>query len=78
MCINEIVASESIKALNLFPAWTITVGQSKTGPIVNCWVDDHLPYLFESLSLPEEGSSSIKDQSHCLILRKSPIVSPEW
>ena len=43
MCINEIVAPESIKALDLFQAWTVTMGQSKTSPIVNWWYDDCLP-----------------------------------
>ena len=78
MHINEKVTPESIKALNLFPAWTVTMGQSQTSRIVNWWVDDHPPHLFESLSLLKEGCSSLKDQSHCLIPRKSLIVSPEW
>ena len=77
MCINEIAALESVKALKLFPAWTATVGQCETSPIVNWLVDDCPPHSLESSSLLEEGSSSLKDQSQFLFLRKSLIVSPE-
>ena len=76
--INEIVVPESIMALNYFPAWAVTVGQFKMSPIINLWVDDCPASLFVSSSLLEEGSSSLKDQSHHLILRKSLAVSPEW
>ena len=78
MHINEIVAPEVIRALNLLPEWIVTEGQSEKSPDVNWWVDDCPPHSFESLSLLEEASSSLKDQSHCLIPRKCPIVSPEW
>ena len=62
MCINEITVPESIKALNHFPTWTVTVGQSKTSPVVNWWIDD-CPLIFESSSLLEDGSCSLNDQS---------------
>ena len=56
MYINEIVTPELIKALNLFPAWAITLRQSEASPIpiVNWWVDNHPPHSFESSSLLEE------------------------
>ena len=76
--IKEIAAPESFRALNLFPAWTVTMGQSETRNIVNWLVDDCPPHSFESSSLLEEGFSSSKDQSNYLILRKRPIANPEW
>ena len=60
--INEIVAPEPIRALNLFPPCTVTMGQSKTSPISNWLVDECPSCLFESSSLLKEGSSSLKDQ----------------
>ena len=78
MHINEIVALELFKALNHFLTWIVTVGQSKTSPMLNWWVDNHPPHSFEYFSLLEEGPSSLKDQSHCLILKKSSPASPEW
>ena len=74
--IKEIIAPELISALKHFPAWTVTIGQSETSPIVNWCVGDCSPYSFESVSLFEEGSCSLKDQIHP-ILRKSLTVSPE-
>ena len=35
-------------------------------------------HSYESLSLLGEGSSSLKNWSHCLILRRSHIINPEW
>ena len=72
------MAPDSFTALKLFLAWTVTVGQSQTSPIVNWMVDDSPLHLFKLLSLLEEGSRSLRDQSHCLTLRKSLIVHPEW
>ena len=59
-------------------AMTVIVGQSKASSIVNLCVGDCPPHSFESLSLHEEASSSLKDQSHHPILKKSLTVSPEW
>ena len=62
--INEMVAPESKRASNLFLAWTVTVEQSETSPIVNWLVDDCPHYSSESSSLLEESCSSSKDGSH--------------
>ena len=78
VCISEIVAPDLIRALNLFPTWTVPFGQSETSSVVNQLVDDCPLHLSESLSLLEEGSSTLKDHIHCMILRKSPIVNPHW
>ena len=67
ICINETVAPEFIRALNLFPSWTFTVGQSETSPIVNWLVDDSPLHSFRSLSLLIEASNSLRGQIHCLI-----------
>ena len=44
--------------------WTITIGQSKTSPIVNWCIGDFPPHSFESSSLLEEASSSWKGQRY--------------
>ena len=70
--IREIVAPESIRALKHFPAWTVTVGQSETSPIVNsCGCS---PYSLKSSSLLEEGSSSLKHPNPHPSLGKSLTV----
>ena len=71
--INEIVAPWSIRALKYFPAWTVTVEQAETSSVVNWCAGGFPPYLFESSSLLEEGSSSLKHLSHHPIQRKSPM-----
>ena len=77
--ISEVATSESVRALKHFPAWTVTVGQYETSPIVNCCGFGYgcPPLSFKSSSLLEEGSSSLKHPKHHLILRKSATVNPE-
>ena len=60
-------APESIRALNLLPAYTVTVGQSDTNPTVY-WFKEFPSHL--SLSLLG-GRSSLKDQNHCQNLMRS-------
>ena len=76
--ISEIVTPKSFKAVKHFPAWTVTIEQSKTSPVVTWCVGDCPTHLFESASLLEEGSSSLKDQNCHLILGKSLTVIHEW
>ena len=64
----ERAAPESIRALNLLPACTVTVGQSDTSHMVK-WFEKCPPY--SSSSLLGEGPSSLKDRSHCQNLMKS-------
>ena len=78
MCINEIVAPESVWALKCFPVWTVTAGQSETSPIVNCCGCGCPLHLFESLSLLKEGSSSLKHPNHHPILKKRLTANPVW
>ena len=73
---NKRAATESIRALNLFLACTITVGQSDTSPMVQ-WLFEECP-LHSSSSLLEEGSTSLKDQSCCLYLKKNLKGNPGW
>ena len=77
--ISEIAVPESIRALNCFPAWTVTVGQSETSPIVNCCGFGCPPHSFESSSLLEKGSRSLKHPNPHHSLRKSLNAhSEQW
>ena len=71
---NEKATPESIRPLNLFPACTVAVGQSDTCPMVQRVFED-CP-LLSSSSLLAEGSSTLKNQSHCLSLRKNLKRNP--
>ena len=71
---NERPAPESIRALNLFPACTITVGQSDTSPMV-LWLFEECP-PHSSSSLLGDVSSSLNYQSHCLTLMKNLKRNP--
>ena len=71
---NDIAVPELIRALNLFPACTVTVGESETRPIVQ-WVLEDCP-SHSSSSLLGEGSSSFMNQSHCFNLRKNLMGNP--
>ena len=53
-------------------------GSVQDKSIVNPFDDECPPHPLKSLSLLEEGSSSLKDQSPYLILKRSLIVNPEW
>ena len=71
---DERAAPESIRALNLFPAYTVTVRQLDTksyGVMVFKECPSH-PFS----SLMGEGSSSLKDQSHCWNLMKNLKGNP--
>ena len=68
-------ASESVRALNLLPAYAVTIGQSDTNPMVY-WFEECPPH--SSSSLLGEGPSSLKDQSYCQNLISSLKENPGW
>ena len=68
VCTSERDVPESIRALNLLPAYTVAVGKSDTSPMMS-WFEECPPY--SSSSLLGESPCNLKDQSHCLNLMKS-------
>ena len=74
MYANEIAAPELIKTLNLFPACTVTVGQSEIRPIVYWVFVGCPPHSFSSLL--GKVPSSLEVQTCCLNLRKNLTGSP--
>ena len=71
---SKSAAAESIRALNLLPACTVTIGQSDTSSMV--WFEKCTPC--SSLSLLGEGSSGLNDQSHCQNWMKNLKGNPTW
>ena len=69
----ERAAPESIRALNLLPVCSVTVGQSDTSPMVQ-WFEECPPH--SSSSLLGEGPSSLRDQSHYQNLMKGLKENP--